>query len=394
MCEKYKEQKQEQKNENDFRISAKRLLLTYSQVDTKTGFTLNDALEQLQYKLGRFSYIISEEKHTDGGMHFHVLLIRSKKFDIRAQSSLDLKINEQVAHGNYKPVNNLEGAVHYVCKEKYYITNLENLQDGELLTAKEFIYQQVQLKGVDKALLDYSQTHKEKALAGLSVSALKKHFNDIKKIELASKIDNIQTPFTLDDFIIHPRLRDWIQDPTKTLIVIGPSGIGKTQFLKAIAKEKFYKTLIVGHKEDLRRLDDTYDSILIDDADIDQFDDTQLLSLIDNQVGKTLRVLYDTVYKKKGIVQMIAMNRREFLKIYNRLKEERMLRRVLFHHVKTPFIINLNLQIQNNHTNNYINNNCNKQNSVIDIKKLQQKEKKHVQQTKKLIEEYYSSGQE
>ena len=392
MCNKYKEQEQEQ--QKSFRISAKRLLLTYSQVGLHTGFTVNNVLEQLQFKLGNFSYVISQESHSDRGMHFHVLLIRSKKFDIRAPSSLDLKINGRVAHGKYQPINNIEGVVQYVCKEKQYITNLENLQDGKLLSAKEFIYQQVQLKGVDKALLDYSQTHKEKALAGLSVSALKKHFNDIKKLELSTKIDQIETPFTLNDFNIDYILKEWIQNPNKTLILVGQSGIGKTQFLKAIAKEMFYKTLIVSHKEDLRRLDDTYDSILIDDANIDQFEDTQLLSLIDNQVGKTLRVLYDTVFKKKGIVQMIAMNRREFLKIYSRLKEERMLRRVLFHHVKKPFIINLSLQIQNNQFNNYIHNNYNKQNSVIDIKKLQQKEKKHVQQTKKLIDDYYSNGQE
>ena len=47
------------------------------------------------------------------------------------------------------------------------------------ITAKEFIYKQVQLKGLDQALVQYSQTHKEKALAGLSVSAIKKHFIDL-----------------------------------------------------------------------------------------------------------------------------------------------------------------------------------------------------------------------
>ena len=45
---------------------------------------------------------------------------------------------------------------------------MKNIEDGELWTAKEFIYKQVKLKGLDKALLEYSETHKEKALAGLS----------------------------------------------------------------------------------------------------------------------------------------------------------------------------------------------------------------------------------
>lgn len=80
--------------------------------------------------------------------------------------------------------------------------------------------------------------------------------------------------------------------------------------MKGIGKEKFSKTLVVNHKEEKRRVDDT---LFLDDANIEPFEDTQLWIWIDNQAGKTLRVLYDTVYKKKGIVQTIAMNLKEFL---------------------------------------------------------------------------------
>ena len=380
-------------NEKSFRISAKRILLTYSQVNTE--FSTNNVLEQLKYKLGRFSYIISKEAHSDGGTHFHVLLIHRRKFNVKNPYLLDLEINGKVAHGNYKPVNNLEYTVYYVCKDKQYITNLDNLQDGQLLTAKEYIYQQVLLKGVDKALLDYSQTHKEKALAGLSVSALKKHFADIQKIELSTKIDLIDTPFTLDNFNIDPPLREWIINPTKTLIIAGESGVGKTQFLKAVAKERCSKTLVVNHIEDFRRLNDTYDCILIDDANIDKLDDTQLLSLIDNQTGKTLRVMYDTVFRKKGIVQMIGMNKKEFNKIYPRLKENRMARRVVFHNVKKPFLVNANVDVYiQNHTiinNNY---NYNKESKLIDVEQVQESEQIHIKQTCKHMDDYFSHGQD
>ena len=138
------------------RISAKRILLTYSQVGS--GLSTNHVLKQLQCKLGRFHYVISQEKPNDGGTHFHLLLIHRNKFNIK--NVLDLQINGHVVY--YKPVYNLNSSVYYVCKEKQYITNLENLQEKQLLTLKDFIYQQVRLKGVDKALLEYSQTHKEK----------------------------------------------------------------------------------------------------------------------------------------------------------------------------------------------------------------------------------------
>jgi len=200
------------------------------------------------------------------------------------------------------------------------------------MTGKQFIYKQVQLKGVDKALLEYSQTHKEKALAGVSVIALKRHFNDIKKLETACKMDSVDTPFTLTDFKTDSTLKEWIQKPTQTLILVGNTGVGKTQFCKAFAKEKCSKTLVLNHVQDFRRLDNSYDSILVDDANIHEMEQTQLLSLIDKQVGKTLRVLYDTVFKKKDIVQMIAINHNELYKIYDKLNRGRVLRRTLFQH--------------------------------------------------------------
>jgi hypothetical protein len=84
---------------------------------------------------------------------------------------------------------------------------------------------------------------------------------------------------------------------------------------------------MVNHREGFTRLDDTYDAIIIDDANLHEFKETQLLSLIDNQsnktlkvlykaVYKTLKVLYKAVYKKPGIVQMIAMNKKELISMH------------------------------------------------------------------------------
>ena len=383
------------KDQNSFRISAKRILLSYSQVDTK--FTLNHVLEQLQRKVGRFSYVISKEQHKDGGIHFHALLIHRRKFNIKSPHTLDLEIDGITVHGNYIPVKNLDSAVFYVCKDKQYITNLENLHEGELLTAKEFIYQQVQLKGVDKALLEYSQTHKEKALAGVSVSALKKHFSDIQKIELATKIEKIDTPFLLKHFNLGDELQEWVQNPDKTLIVVGRSEIGKTQFLKAFVTHKKLKTLVVKHKEDLRRLNDTYDAILIDDANIHEIEETQLLGLIDNQAYQTLRVLYDTVHKKQGVVQMIAMNKNEFRKIKNTLQQDRFSRRILVIKPREPFMINvcvnvhLHNHIQNNHIhNNYMSSHKDSQmqdNAFEEHQKVEKEYVKKMQERLQLIDE-------
>lgn len=163
-------------------------------------------------------------------------------------------------------------------------------------------------------------------------------------------------------------------------------GIKIQKVLEAVAKECFSKTLMVTHKEDLRRLDDTYDSIIIDDVNIAEFEDTQLLSLLDNQANKSLRVLYDTVFKKKNLGQMIAMNKKELVKLFPRLREERMLRRVFFHHVERPFLVKGDIYI-NNQFNNVTNNNYNKE-SILQV---QEKQQIHVQQTRERLEQYCST---
>ena len=48
---------------------------------------------------------------------------------------------------------------------------------------------------------------------------------------------------------------------------------------------------MVNHREGFSRLDETYDAISIDDTNLHEFKETQLLSLIDNQSNKNLKVL-------------------------------------------------------------------------------------------------------
>jgi hypothetical protein len=149
------------------------------------------------------------------------------------------------------------------------------------------------------------------------------------------------------------------------------------------------KTLIVNNKEDFRRLNLTYDALIIDDANIHEFEETQLLSIIDNQVNKTIRVLYDSVVKKANIIQMIAMNVREFNKVSFYLSQPRFARRLLLHKPEKPFIVNVNIQ-NLNITNNSINIHSNSTNNNVNMepnnfKKHQEDEQRHIVETQKLI---------
>lgn len=264
-------QKENNKPMSKFRIAAKKLFLTYSKVNPE--ITTQEILHQLQKNpsLYEFRYVIAKELHKDGGVHFHVVLIQHEKVDIRNLKTLDIQYQERNFHGNYAPIKNLRQTITYICKHQNYITNLDNLRDGQLLSAKQFIIHQVKEKGIEQALLEHYERDPEKAIAGISISALKKQFYDIQKLQGAAKQDDIQTIFKLEHFRIPEKLKLWYLQPNKTLIIVGKSGIGKTQFCKAVAQAKNLKTLLVNHKQDFRRLNDSYQCIIIDDANLYEF---------------------------------------------------------------------------------------------------------------------------
>lgn len=175
-----------------FRIYAKKLFLTYSQVNPQ--ITHIHVLQQLKAKFSfpTINYVIAKKKekenHEDQGVHYHVILTHThfEKFQITNPNQLDIHYENQVFHGNSTSVKNLNQTISYVCKDKNSITNFENLSDGYLLSPKEFMIKEVNEKGVEQALMDYYARTSNKATAGLSVSALKKHFNEIEKLKFTT----------------------------------------------------------------------------------------------------------------------------------------------------------------------------------------------------------------
>ena len=119
--------------------------------------------------------------------------------------------------------------------------------------------------------------------------------------------------------------------------------------------------------------------------------------MIDNQAYQTLRVLYDTVHKKQGVVQMIAMNKNEFRKIKNTLQQDRFSRRILVIKPREPFMINvcvnvhLHNHIQNNHIhNNYMSSHKDSQmqdNAFEEHQKVEKEYVKKMQERLQLIDE-------
>lgn len=227
-----------------FRISAKRMVLTYSQVDT--DMTPTDLLFLLERRL--FDYVIAKEQHNspdstdfenkssscqqrstsnEKGIHYHVILIGQKKFEINSQKLLDIEFKGKTYHGNYQPVKYLTHTIEYVCKHKMYITSLTNLQDGKFLDDKDFLLQRAKIVGVDEALLEYSIKYPRKGIT--SIKNFKKNFQEMQNLQMSTKGDLLETPFTLQNFHLKGNLKVRADNPKLfTLFLVGKSGIGKT----------------------------------------------------------------------------------------------------------------------------------------------------------------------
>ena len=254
------------KSSSRTRINAKRILLTYSQVNLQ--LTHHHLLEKLKSKLNTstFNYLIGKQKNQEGGINYHVILIHPDRFDIKDIEQLNIGYKNDTFHGTCSAVRRLRNDVSYVCKENNYITSFKNLFKGRLLNGREFVAEQVKSKGLKQALIDHYQEMGDKGIIAVPVGALDKLFKNIERLKEVLKMDEIKTPFDLDLSIFNFQLQEWIHNPKQTLILVARSGIGNTQFCKGFVKHNNLKTLVVSHRDDLSRISFSYDPIVINNA--------------------------------------------------------------------------------------------------------------------------------
>ena len=185
-----------------------------------------------------------------------------------------------------------------------------------------------------------------------------------KKVATDSQDPLLESPFEMQNFNLTGLLKEWTEDSKlqheKSIIIVGKSGIGKTEFAKVFCIKKNWKTLVVNHTQDFQRINTSYQAIIIDDANFSELSVTQKLAVINNTVYKTFRVLYRTVTRKMGVVTMILMNHSQHKEIFHLFKQKAFARRVIMVEPTQPFMINVNINVQNNyhsHHGDVIHNN-------------------------------------
>ena len=352
--------RKDQNKRQENRLYAKRFYLTYSQVPD--GLTPEILLLKLQSKTDFSQYVIGEESHEDGGKHFHVVLLSRKRKDICLKTTFNIEFEGAEYHSNCQRVTNLNLCVKYVCKGKKVTTNIEDLEDGVILSVTNKIVKMSDEAGVSKAMLHYMTRYPDRAFSGRSAITLErslKRREELKRADLTSTKNALSTPFSLKDFDLPPRLLKWIEKGCQpTLMLVGPAGCGKTQFVKALASEMDWNMLMVSHKEALKLLTDDHTAIFYDDMSFKDIDEYTLLDLLESNDGKHIRILNKIIPKKKGLVQVIAMNRDVSVQLDMYLRRKEYSRRCKIVEVPHDFIrtVNVTNNIQINVHNNIYNN--------------------------------------
>jgi len=351
------------KNMAEFRINVKKLFLTYPQVSKNLNHEL--VLKQLKEKLSIEDYIIALEMHEDGSPHYHILLVLSKRCDIKISSYLDLKDQDNnVFHGKYEKVKNFKNAIKYVVKENNFITNMRlPIYKGNFIQPEEFVIHQAREKGEIEALNDYIKDYPERLTKYLSI--LKRTLKNIREIENAITEEEIpvEVPYDKIDFSNIKQakeLKEWVDaDKKETLVLTGKSGTGKTTWALSFCKEQKLKTLYITDFEGFKNLKNKKkDAWILDDANlakITKITGEALTKLIDNSTQADLRLLGQSLKRPRNMIQIIITN--NLSSVIKKL-EKRVSRRIRIINFDKPIILNienLHLHYHNNQEREFKN---------------------------------------
>lgn len=280
---------------NEFRIQAKWFCLEYP-----TEIDLNEVLRELKKKSLNITEYIVGYTGSERGTKTKVVIKLKKIKNITKEEYLDIK----GIKGEYESGRNKQERITEIIENNRYKSNMY-IVGGEVKDMKEYLVDLVREDKLSKALEELNK----RATPSMILREYSKLVKNLTNLHSSLYPPKSEGDYEYEQYNFPIEMINWfISNEKRTLIIEGPSGIGKTQGALALAKYYNYKPLLVTEKNDLKKLSENTDLIIIDDVSLEVFSPNELKHLLDSEKTSSIWVLYASQEIKKGIRRIWIIN--------------------------------------------------------------------------------------
>jgi hypothetical protein len=260
----------------------------------------------------------------------------------------------KVFHPNITAVKSSVATLKYITKfDKKFLTNLEVDKNGNTLSLNERLKEIVDKEGITSALDFFTENYPGKVAT--SFNSIKSNLNAYSKYLNSKREEKFVRFYDVNSFVRNSEteriLNWWEKNPKTTLVLVGDSGYGKTQFARALTKD--YNPLIVNSADSFMEFDRTYHkAIIYDDFKWSKYDREDKIHYLDCCVSYSYNVKNSSIFVPNDLIRkIVCTNTLDGLYSPMALREDEPIRRRLeVVEVTKPLFIQVNV------TNNIINN--------------------------------------
>lgn len=295
-----------------FRVQYTNVALTYS----RCPYSKEQVLEHLM-SLSKTpeEFFIVQEPHkkpvrflNDSPTHIHCWLKYPKGLNVTNPRYWDLPLR---ACDDFPPEYEIPSYHPDVKKRQFGWTHYLRKHDNDPLTNTAASYVALARSGeIEKATEAFISMHAKDYVINKD-----RIDENIRKLSKKPKVDHIRA---YDSFTPTKALTDGLEDwdnykLTKSTLICGPSGIGKTQFLKSFCQHKGLSFKIIRHADQLKRIDpDMYKAIIFDDMNFHHFTREQQIHLLDLEEEAVMSCRHREVTLPAGQIRFFTCNPESF----------------------------------------------------------------------------------
>lgn len=314
------EQARTQEGQRRFRLSAKKLALTYPQCDVEPQHVVDKAVEVWGDRAIKWIFVV-RELHEDGSPHLHVAVWLSFTPDWRSSDCLDFLTGQ---HGNYEAMKDVTAWLTYLCKG-----------DGPRATLRidpeQFLESRKKKQSV--AFLDVANHLQENMdvvltaakYPGFALQHLRKmetYVQFLEGVEMSGQGRKAWTEFTQEEMNSFPFqgqvvIAQWCNEnlgkdkgfgQRKHLMIYGNTGIGKSTFVHSLVP--FFRIYPVPMREDYydSYRDNHYDLALFEEADPENRKPISFMNTWNDGGAMSLRVKGAQRTKRKNLPSIVLSN--------------------------------------------------------------------------------------